>query len=176
METKNKTVWKSIKSKIEREDKSDLLKLISSLYSLNKENKMFLNMKFHTEEISIESLKNEITKYINPQPISHQKINIIKAKKIISNYYKATKDKLGKLELMVFFFEEGVNQLTSYDGSENYYDSLMTMFEKIVKELKIHPKDVKIKYCIRLKKDVDSAIGLGYGFYDFVEENLEDLE
>ena len=91
MDTKNKITWKNIKLEIEKEDKTELIKLISSLYSLSKENKSFLNMKFYSEQTSIESIKNKITKYINPQPMTHQKINIVKAKKIISNYYKATK-------------------------------------------------------------------------------------
>ncbi len=175
MDTKNKITWKNIKSKIEKEDKSELLKLISILYSLNKENKIFLNMKYSSEEISLESLKNEITKYINPSPMSHQKINIVKAKKVISNYYKATKDELGKLELMILFFEEGIDQLTNCDGAESYYDALISMFEKIVKELEKHSENEKIKYYKRLRKDIDSTNGLGYGFYDILEEVFEEI-
>ncbi|MEI6857895.1 hypothetical protein [Psychrilyobacter sp.] len=52
--------WKDIKSKIEKKDKSELLKLISTLYSLNKENKMFLNTKFYSEGIPLELFKEKI--------------------------------------------------------------------------------------------------------------------
>ena len=166
--------WKDIKSKIEKEDKSELLKLISTLYSLNKENKMFLNTKFYAEEIPLEIFKEKIEKLINPTPTSNSRVKIVEAKKVISNYYKATKDKLGKLELMIHFWEEGNDSLICYDGSESYYDALDLMFEKIIKVLIKQSKNKQKEYYKRLEKDVEMLDGLGYGYYDSVSGILEE--
>jgi hypothetical protein len=168
--------WKDIKSKIEKEDKSELLKLISTLYSLNKENKMFLNTKFYAEEISLKPFKKEIQIFINPTPTSNSRIKIVEAKKVISNYYKATKDNIGKLELMVYFYEEGIDSLSSYDGSESYYDAITNMFDKILKILEVQSVTIINKYLIRIKNTFDVLDHLGYGTGDYILGELEDFE
>jgi len=168
--------WKDIKSKIEKEDKSELLKLISTLYSLNKENKMFLNTKFSSEEISLEPFKKEIQNFINPDPSTTKLVKLREGKKVISNYYKATADKLGKLELMIYFYEEGVDSLANYDGSESYYDAVTNVFDKILKMLEAQSDIIINKYLIRIKNTFDVLGHLGYATGDYILGEFEDFE
>ena len=53
----NNTTWKDIKSIIGNEENGKLLKLISDLYSLNKENSSFINSRFLTSKDNLEPYK-----------------------------------------------------------------------------------------------------------------------
>lgn len=95
---------------------------------------------------------------------------------MISNYYKATKDDLGKLELMVYFYEEGIDSLSSYDGSESYYDAVTNMFDKILKILEVQSVTIINKYLIRIKHTFDVLGYLGYATGDYILGEFEDFE
>ena len=76
----------------------------------------------------------------------------------MSDYFKATKDKLGQLELMVYYLETG-NQFTLDLGDidEPFYSSLESKFYRILKSLEKQPNKIQITYLPRLSRVVVSA-------------------
>ncbi|MEI6857894.1 hypothetical protein [Psychrilyobacter sp.] len=77
---------------------------------------------------------------------------------------------------MVYFYEEGIDSLSSYDGLESYYDAVTNMFDKILEILEAQSEKVIIKYLIRIKKTFDVLGHLGYGTGDYILGELQDFE
>ncbi len=126
--------------------------------------KAYLQQK-HTE-VSVDLLKEGISLLAPP-----------KGKKAIADYFKATKDKIGQLELMVHYLETG-NQFTVEFGDidEQFYSSLESMFGRILTELKKQPVDVQEKYFSRIEDVVFSTRNIGWGYYDQISDIFSEYE
>jgi hypothetical protein len=82
----------------------------------------------------LERYKAQIKKYLAPhEPWKEsQQISSKKAKKVLSDYKKATNDKIGLIDLMVHYVECGTNFLCEYgDMYEQYYISLESVFDNV---------------------------------------------
>ena len=104
-------------------------------------------------------------------------VSLAAGKKAISDYFKASKDKAGQLELMVHYLESG-NQFTVELGdiNEQFYSSLESMFERIITVLQTQPTDVQVRYYSRLESVVSSARNIGWGYYDYISDLLGEFE
>jgi hypothetical protein len=98
-------------------------------------------------------------------------------KKAISDYFKASNDELGQLELMVHYLETG-NQFTVDFGDidEKFYSSLESMFERILSILRKQSTDVQEIYFSRLEDVVASAKIIGWGYYDYISDIFGEYE
>ncbi len=95
----------------------------------------------------------------------------------VSDYFKATKDKAGQLELMVHYLEAGNNFTVNFgDIDEQFYSSLVSMFERILAELRKQSTDVQEKYFSRLEGVVFSARNIGWGYYDHISDVFGEYE
>lgn len=76
---------------------------------------------------------------------------------------------------MVFYIECG-NQLTVDCGDidEQFYSSLESMFDKVVQMLKTSNQDTIDMFIPRLKTIVNKANGIGWGYYDYISDVLEE--
>jgi phosphate uptake regulator len=117
--------------------------------------------------------KNIIKKALYPSfGNSH---SLSSGKSAISAYKKTSKDELGTLELMMFYVECGNKFTVDFgDIDEQFYYSLEKMFSKILDILKKSDQNVIDLYFPRLKAVVESADGIGWGYYDQISENLQD--
>ncbi len=174
---KKKLTWKDVKSILLEKEKSELLKLIADLYSSNSENKLFINSRYSVGKNTLEPYKNIISEALYPDVYKNKQIRLSVGKKAISDYFKATKDKVGQLELMVHYLESG-NQFTVEFGDidESFYSSLESMFERILIALRKQASVVQDEYYARLEEVVFSAKNIGWGYYDSISYLFAEYE
>jgi len=107
----------------------------------------------------------------------NQPIRFSVGKKAISDYFKATKDEIGQLELMIYYVEMG-NQFTIDYGDidEQFYSSLESMFNRILSLIEKQTKNIQKQYLPRLENIVYSVRNTGWGYYDYLSETLDDFK
>ncbi len=173
MEENKKETWKDIKAILVQKDTSELLKLIADLYSLNKANKSFLHARYSTGEKTLEPYYGIISDALYPDVCKNKPVRVSVGKKAISDYFKATKDRQGKIELMVHYVELGTRYTTEYgDMDENFYFGLESMFQKILQELGSEPEDVVNIFMPRLEDVAIMAGKTGWGYKETLDEML----
>ena len=173
MKKTNKNIpWSDVKGVLTKKDSKELLLLIKDLYSLNKDNKTFIQTKYSFID-PIKPYRDIIEQSLYPDPIKNDPISLSDGKKAISRYKKAVGDPNGILELMVYYVECG-NQLTVDYGDidEKFYYSLESMFIDILKILSGSEQQTIDKYLPRLRILVDKANGIGWGYYDNMSDYL----
>ena len=160
--------WKDVKTVLSKEDKHGLMELIKNLYSLNEENKIFMETQYSLVD-PLEPYKVIIDDSINPDLMDRQTLSLAEGRRAISRYRKAVGDPLGLIELMVYYVECGNTLTLNYgDIDEQFYDSLMSMFDNILKHLAKSDKKTVDKYLPRLQDIVNEVKGMGWGYYDYL--------
>jgi len=77
-----------------------------------------------------------------------------KAEKAIMDYEKASGDKRGVAELMIYYVECGNKYTLDYgDINEPFYDALIEMYQKTIKFVLKMPKEKHAPFQERLKKN-----------------------
>ena len=173
MKNDNKKIaWNEVKKILSQKDSKELLHLVKDLYSLNQENKTFIQARYSLID-PIKPYKEIIEQSLYPDPMSRKPISLSNGKKAISRYRKAVGDPKGVLELMVYYVECG-NQLTVDYGDidEQFYNSLESMFVEVLKILASSDEQTIDMYLPRLTTLVDKAEGIGWGYYDNMSEYL----
>jgi hypothetical protein len=176
MSSNKKTTWKDVKAVLSEKDKAELLKLIADLYSSSSENRSFIQSRYSVGGESLEPYRSIISESLYPDVYKDRPIRLSVGKKAIADYFKATKDKAGQLELMVHYLECG-NEFTVEFGDmdERFYASLESMFDRILKALRTEPTDVQAPYITRLESVVSSARNIGWGYYDYISDIFEEF-
>jgi len=176
MVSKKKPTWKDVKAVLLEREESELFKLVADLYSLSADNKSFIHSRYSIGGKSLEPYRGIISESLYPDVYKNKPIRLSVGKKAISDYFKATKDKIGQLELMVHYLETG-NQFTVDLGDidEQFYSSLESMFDRILSVLIKQPNKVQEQYLSRLEDVVVSAINIGWGYYDYISRVFEEF-
>jgi len=169
--------WLQIKSNLADCSKGDLMNLILDLYDLSSSNKDFLEARFLKDRNALERYKEQIKKYVSPKDPwkESQRVSLKDAKKILSDYKKATGDKIGLADLMIHYVECGTTFSSMYgDMDEQYYASLESVFENALKIMKEFDAFEINDFIKRLKNILKMASGMGYGYYDTIAELFDD--
>jgi hypothetical protein len=163
--------WIDVKRNIKGFNKNQLLDLIGDLYRLSATNKEFFHTRFSLSEDPLESYKRIIQDAIHPYLEDNETLDIDRAEESIERYSKAIDDVNGETELMVFFVECGNNFTLNYgDIDDDFYDSVLLMYEKAIQNLtELSPEEQKV-FKERLHEIMDSASGIGWGYYDGLRE------
>ncbi|MDQ7004034.1 MAG: hypothetical protein Q9N67_03550 [Ghiorsea sp.] len=171
-----KPTWKDVKTILTGKDNRELIKLVSDLYALGSANKTFIHARYSVGKATLDPYKVIISDSLYPDVYKNKPIKLAVGRKAISDYFKATKDELGKLALMFHYLEMG-NQFTVEYGDidEAFYSSLESMFEKITVILRQQPKVIQDEYVFRLGSVVESAQDIGWGYYDCIDEIFEEF-
>ena len=155
-----------IKEKLLLLNTKELIGIISELYTLSQQNENFCNARLlnNTDDV-LEVYKQLIRKYMYPDLTKrNQDISLSSARKAISEYKRATGSLTGTLELMVYYIECGHKFTQDYgDIDERFYDSLISMFDKVIELLKLH-LDLKEIFYSRLKCISDDSRNFGWGY------------
>jgi hypothetical protein len=173
---KLRLVWKDIKAEIKDAPQETLLRIIADLYDISDDNRRFLHARFAASEEALTSGKKIIRNAVCPEP--PRELQLSRARKVISDYRKASGHPRELLELMVYYVECG-NEFTLLYGdiSESFYYSVESMFEDVVTRLiKAQDQYLLDLFLPRLQKVVRHAQGIGWGYYDRIAELLETLE
>jgi len=170
-----KITWKDIKAKLLSKPESEIIKLVGDLYALSEENKTFIHSRYNVGGEPLKSYKEIISEALYPDFNWDQPISLSTGRKAISDYYKATNDKVGQIELMMHYLETG-NQFTLDFGDidEKFYSSLESMFDRILTSLEKQPNRMQLQYLNRLSRVVESAKDIGWGYGDYLSETFED--
>ncbi|NRA89610.1 MAG: hypothetical protein HRU43_00475 [Simkaniaceae bacterium] len=137
--------WTEVKTSLKDVNRQGLLGLISDLYKLSSENKIFLHTRFSRSKENLQQYKEDLIKYLSPKnykPWSGQKIQFAKARQVLSNYNKALGDPKGSLDLMIFYCQTGMRFLIRYDTEEisQYENSIMSIIKSMTKHIERYPE------------------------------------
>ena len=171
--------WFDLKKNLQKTDKGELINLIRDLYRLSEENRRYLLagcMDTKAEPGILEAYKEIIKNEFFPEK-GYGTLRYSVAEKAIDSYYKASGDFEGKMELMFFYVENGVDFTNKYgDIDEKFYDKIGGMLEKFCTLLKtlggrpLYPRFKKRLFDIRKKTKT-----IGWGFGDEVNFRVKDI-
>lgn len=167
--------WLEIRKKLNNCSETDLKGMLGELYALSKTNKNFLDARFLTDKTVLKRYEADIQKYISPyEPWkSTQQISIKDAKKVLSDYKKATNDKRGLIHLMIHYVECGTHFLCAFgDMYAQYYNSLLSVFENAITLMKTFPNEDIQDFIDRLRGISTQASGMGWGYSDGITHML----
>ncbi len=173
--------WSEIRDYLSVLKQSDLIALIGDLCKLNDENKYFIGARCsETCAEAIKPYKSLVKQFISPDiPFSDERIQKAKAKKTINDYWRASGDPYGKIDLMLYYVECGTQFTLEYgDINESFYNSLVAMFKQSIIEIKkISSSRPTKSFILRLNNVVDISKNIGWGYGDevktlFIEENF----
>lgn len=163
-----KPTWIDVKKSIKDIEFSRLVELVKELYQLSDENRNFLHARFNGgadfqkkyRKIILDALYNDVLDDDN-------NFDFERANTAIKTYAKATNDKEGIADLMIYYVECGNKFTLDYgDINEVFYDSLVEMYKKAIKAVCKMPIKEQEPFRKRLEKIMKSADGIGWGYYD----------
>jgi hypothetical protein len=168
---KKNPVWADVEKKIKNFNKDQFIELLADLYRLSKNNKEFFHTRFCSTEDPLKYYKRIIQDAIHPYLEGNEVLDVGLAEDAVDRYSKAVDDIMGETELMVFFVECGNNFTLSYgDIDDDFYDSLVQMYGKAVQNVTKLPANEQAVFKNRLHEIMDSASGIGWGYYDGLRE------
>lgn len=169
--------WAEIRRHLSLFKQNELLSLTGELYQLNDDNQYFLNARCsETTEEAIQPYKLQVKQFIAPEiHTGNERIQKAKAKKVIRNYWHATEDPYGKIDLMLYYVECGTDFTLSYgDIDEPFYNSLETVFAQAITEIKKLSHSFTEHFIHRLHAIVKAAELIGWGYGDMLKALYED--
>ena len=173
--TKQRSNWAKIKTRLEKQSRKDLLNQLKDIYELDDKNSRFLEARFLTTKSSLAPYKKIISRALYPDVFDHETVSLATARKAISDFKKASGDITGLLELMVFYVEQGNDFTLEYgDMDEQFYSSLESMFDGVIKLLLKSDQKLVDLFLPRLQTIVKKANGMGWGYYDYIAGSLDE--
>ncbi len=100
------------------------------------------------------------------------------AKKVISEYKKATQDLVRTLDLMLTYVERGHAFTNDFgDIDMPFYEALINMLDRFATELKKSPArhELYARFRERLLR-MNRTANIGWGYGDFVHDTVGELE
>lgn len=173
---KSNNQWLDIRKVLSKFSERDLIGLVSDLYALSQSNKDFLEARFIKNDNTLSRYKELVKKYIAPNEPwkNNQQVSLKDAKKAISDYKKATNDKIGLIDLMICYVEYGTDFLCEFgDMYEQYYCSLESVFGNTLKLMQDLEGEEAFYFKERLRIVVKKAEQTGWGYYDAISDMLD---
>ena len=175
MKKKGGTIaWTRLKGVFSKYSSRELIGLIRDLYSLNPENRAFINARLLPCGNSLQQFKETIREALYPDIMSDRPIRFSVGRKAINDYMKATENDHGTLELMIYYLECGTNYTVDYgDMWDEFYDKLESMFHRALNVLLESDQGTIDMFLPRLEAIKDKAEGIGWGYYDGLCDALD---
>lgn len=172
--------WSDVRRYLHIYNQDELINIIGELYKLDDQIQYFIDAGCsETREEAIKPYRLLIRQYIFPNIVNgSERIQKAKARKIINNYWKATGDRSGKIDLMLLYIENGTQlSLTYGDIDESFYNSMIAMFKETISEAKKleYPQHISNVYT-RLEKIVNEANDIGWGYGDALKEYFAEAQ
>jgi hypothetical protein len=170
-------VWTDVKTKLADYDRAALMGLIQDLYAASKDNKAFLHARFGLGGDFLKPYKDTLSRWLSPNPSSHQNFSVAKARKAIADYKKAIGQPEELAELMVFYCECAAGFSREVDlQDEGFFNALVSMFREALKTIQILPEDRRDTFMTRLNRVCQISYRLGYGVGDDMDYLLRMYE
>ena len=161
-----------LKRELKTIEHKELIQIITELYKVNKDAKLYLTNKFKGEEAIFDLYK------ITKQKVKDEffpdrglgKLRLSEAKNAISNFKKLTSDKQKTTDLMLYYVELGTEFMNVYgDIDAKFYYSMASMYSKVVTECNKNEKLYET-FKERLYLIVLATEGIGWGFHEDIYE------
>jgi hypothetical protein len=174
--------WTELEKQLRELPMDDIFKLVKGLHDLSPQNKAWLSAKLLPvvqDTKYLEDCRRKVANYVYKETKGMPSMpQFREAKKVISEYRKATSDLRGTLDLMLTYLERGHEFTLDFgDIDEPFYDKLINMLEHFSIELRRSPAKYELYEQFRprlLSIRKNSDIGWGYG--DFILETVDKLE
>jgi len=161
--------WSNVKAAMAGMDEKQLIRLVSDLYRLSRENQAFLHARFAVGDDTLGPYKKTIRVCMYPDVYSNKPLQVSKAKKAISTYSKAVGDPHGEAELMTFFVECGNSFTVDFgDIDEAFYDALNRMYRRAMEKVLSLPEEQRGEFQGRLEAIMTSSSNIGWGYHDML--------
>ena len=169
-DTKKKANWTAVKKALAEMRREELINTIGDLYKLRKDNKEFLHIRFRLGEMELDSLKDKISQYVAPK--RNTKISFQKARRVLSDYKKASGDMEGLAELMVHYCAECTDFMYYMGNWEQYADASINIWLDTLKHLKTISLKKQVELWNELEKYKKKIYNLGWGVSDVVNDEM----
>jgi len=115
-------MWYEVRKTLEGFEKKDLIQLIIELAKLQKDNMAWLDAKL----LGQEEFPKLVEYYKEKIMSSFWELDLKLAKKGISDFKKASKDREGLIDLMIFYVEQGTEFTLKYWGDKSLIHDFRT--------------------------------------------------
>ncbi len=169
---KTTSAWVKVKFKLEKESHKNLLKMIKALYDRSENNRNFIKASIFEGQVTTKTYKRIIADaiYLDTND-RNDEIEFSIARKAISDFKKANGNAKCVLDLMIYYIEVGTEQAKGIciDYCE-YYNSLESMFNSIIKRLIGKDKKHADSFRPRLENIIKNSKNAGYGYEETIQE------
>jgi hypothetical protein len=161
--------WSDVKAQLAVCDRAGLLALVQDLYAASKDNQAFLHARLSLGNDVLAPYQATIDRWLWPDLFKNQDTSVVKAKKAIADYKKASGTADGLAELMVFYCERasGFSVDVGMDD-ESYLSALARMFEQAMKAVTALPEAQRMALWARLALVHERSRHIGYGVGDHI--------
>jgi hypothetical protein len=165
-----------IRSTLLAQQPRELVRLIGELHRLSKENQRFLEARLGDASKQLSIYRRLVADYLFPDPSRKgAKVRIAEAKRAVSQYERATRDRVGTVDLMLLFVETGTAFAADLGyGEDDFFNALENMLSRALNLLRGN-EDLSRSMRPRLVRLSSSARDLGWGYGDFVVNALADI-
>ena len=174
--------WTDLRQALKELPPERLIELLKGLHDLSPQNKAWLRAKVlpvGQDSAYLEECRQKVIRAVyNPARKFPDMPRFRDAKKVISEYKKATKDLAGTLDLMLTYVERGHAFTNDFgDIDMPFYDALINMLARFAIELKKSParRELYDRFRNRLLK-INRTSDIGWGYGDFVHDTVGELE
>ena len=177
--TKKPGGWSAARQHLATWDKPALLALVKDLYEAAAVNRDFIQARCQADESAgevLEKYRGKIVEQFFPAR-GIGKLKLGEARKAIRDYRKATGNLPGTAELLITYVENGAKFTREYgDIDERFYDSVESALDELTALLRGAAREMYPQLRDRLAKVARMADGIGWGFHDFIQEVVAQLE
>lgn len=167
-----KLTLSALKKELKALDQKELIQLIAELYKVSDDVKLYVSNRFMGEEAILalyETTKKKIRHEFFPER-GMGKLRLKEVKNAIADFKKLAGDKVKTLDLMLYSVEMGTEYtLTFGDISEAFYNSMLSMFEKLVDACNEDEAIFKM-FDDRLYRLVEETGDVGWGYHDCLND------
>ena len=147
---------------------NDFIELITDISQTCPQAREFLTVKFSSRENAeklLEKYKQQIENEFFPKR-GFGRLNLREAKKAISDFKKISKDKIMRIDIMLFYVENCIEFTDQFgDINETFYNSAISVYGEVIKEINYSDVETYNIFSDRLKSAAENACE-GWGFQD----------
>ena len=171
--------WSALRRQLATWEKHELLTLVKDLYDAGAGNRDFIQARCQTGESGAEILekyRHKIVKQFYPAR-GDAKLRLGEARKTIRDYYKATGNLDGTVELLMTYVENGAEFTDEYgDIDERFYNSISSALNELATLLRGIAREMYPQFSERLARVEEMCGGIGWGFGDYIGDIVWQLE
>ena len=179
MSKKKPSGWTQIRHQLNGCSKPDLIALIKDLCETYSDNLDFIQARLQVEDGSGEALEKYRRKIVEQFFPLHGfgKLKLGEARKTIRDYRKASGNLEGTIDLMLTYVEKGTEFTRQFgDINEPFYNSLESVFDDMAQLLLHEGMDFYPRFQERIQHLTTHAKFIGWGYGDFLDEQVDILE